>query len=144
MFHHRSSMFDPRVSAIAGHLRAIEKELGGIGQSAGLRASSGAIADAIGPILNDIVDRFSRGQRVAVDQAASFSDDAINVGARFGNNALMISRCVRFSNRFDLSQRNALRRVSTKRFQITTNQDNARSFGFTILNNRSTRSALTK
>jgi ElaB/YqjD/DUF883 family membrane-anchored ribosome-binding protein len=94
MFHHRSSKFNPRVSAIAAHLRAIEKELGGIGQSAGRRASTGAyaasnhIADAIRPILSNIVDRFSRDQRVAVDQAASFSDDAINVGARFGNDAL--------------------------------------------------------
>jgi hypothetical protein len=94
MFHHRSSRFDPRVSAIAGHLRAIEKELGGIGQSAGRRASTGAyaagnqIADAMGPILNDIVDRFSRGQRVAVDQAASLGDDVINAGAQFGNDAL--------------------------------------------------------
>jgi ElaB/YqjD/DUF883 family membrane-anchored ribosome-binding protein len=94
MFHHRSSRFDSRVSAIAGHLRAIEKELGGIGQSAGRRASTGAyaagnqIADAMGPILNDIVDRFSRGQRVAVDQATSLSDDAINAGAQFGNDAL--------------------------------------------------------
>ena len=94
MFHHRSSRFDPRVSAIASHLRAIEKELGGIGQSAGRRASTGAyaagnqIADAMGPILNDIVDRFSRGQRVAVDHAASLSDDAITAGAQFGNDAL--------------------------------------------------------
>ena len=30
MFHHRSTEFDPRVSTIAGHLRAIEKELGGL------------------------------------------------------------------------------------------------------------------
>jgi hypothetical protein len=65
-----------------------------LGKSAGRRASTGAsaagnqIADAIGPILNDIVERFSRGQRVAVDQAASFSDEAVNVGARFGNDAL--------------------------------------------------------
>jgi hypothetical protein len=94
MFHHRSSKFDPRVSAIAGHLRAVEKELGGIGQSAGRRASTGTyaasnhIADAIGPILSNIVDCFSRGQQVAFDQAVSFSDDAINVGARFGNDAL--------------------------------------------------------
>jgi hypothetical protein len=34
MFHRRSREFDPRISAIAGHLRAIEKELGGIGNSA--------------------------------------------------------------------------------------------------------------
>jgi ElaB/YqjD/DUF883 family membrane-anchored ribosome-binding protein len=94
MFQPRASEFDPRVTAIAGHLRAIEKELGVLGKSAGRRASTGAsaagnqIADAIGPILNDIVERFSRGQRVAVDQAASFSDEAVNVGARFGNDAL--------------------------------------------------------
>ena len=94
MFYHRSSKFDPRASAIAGHLRAIEKELGGIGQSAGRRASTGAsaavnhISDAIGPILNDIVDRVSRGQRVAVDQAASLSNETVNAGAQFGNDAL--------------------------------------------------------
>ena len=44
MFHRRSSEFDPRVSAIAGHLRAIEKELGGIGRSAGRNASASASA----------------------------------------------------------------------------------------------------
>ena len=97
MFHHRSTEFDPRISAIASHLRAIEKELGGIGKSASRRASAGAsaaecqIADAIGPILNEIneiVDRLGRGQRVAVDQALSFGNEAINVGARVGNDAL--------------------------------------------------------
>ena len=66
MFHHRSTEFDPRLSAIAGHLRAIEKELGGIGRSASHHASAGAsaagnqIAEAIWPILNDIADRFGR------------------------------------------------------------------------------------
>jgi hypothetical protein len=35
MFHCRSTEFDPRISAIVGHLRAIEKELGGIGNEAG-------------------------------------------------------------------------------------------------------------
>ena len=30
MFHRRSTEFDPRISAIAGHLRAIEKELGAL------------------------------------------------------------------------------------------------------------------
>jgi predicted NAD/FAD-dependent oxidoreductase len=78
MFQHRSKDFDPRISAIARHLRAIEKELGGIGQSAGRRASTRAseagaqIADAIGPILNEIVHRFGRGQRVAVDEPANW------------------------------------------------------------------------
>jgi len=94
MFHHRSTEFDPRISAIASHLRAIEKELGGIGKSASRRASAGAsaagsqIADAIGPILNEIVDHFGRGQRVAVDRGLSFGNEAINVGARVGNDAL--------------------------------------------------------
>jgi hypothetical protein len=44
MCHHRSTEFDPRISAIASHLRAIEKELGGIGKSASRRASAGASA----------------------------------------------------------------------------------------------------
>ena len=69
MFQHRATQFDPRVSAIAGHLRAIEKVLGGIGRSSSGYASASAsaagnqIAEAIWPILNDIVDRFGRGQR---------------------------------------------------------------------------------
>ena len=94
MFRQTSTEFDPRVSAIAGHLRAIEKELGGIGRSAGRRASTGAsaagnqIADTIWPILNEIVDRFGRGQRVAADEAASLGSDAIKIGARVGNDAL--------------------------------------------------------
>ena len=88
MFQHRSREFNPHVSAIAGHLRAIEKELGGIGQSAGRRASSSAsaagsqIADAIGPILNEIIDRFGRGQRIAADEAVSFGNEAAKMGAR--------------------------------------------------------------
>jgi hypothetical protein len=40
MFQHRSTEFDPRISAIASHLRAIEKELGGIGKSASRRVSA--------------------------------------------------------------------------------------------------------
>ena len=94
MFHHRSTEFDPRVSAIAGHLRAIEKELVGIGRSAGRNASASAstagnqIAETIWPILNDIVDRFGRGQRAAVDEAASLGNEAIKFSARAGNEAL--------------------------------------------------------
>jgi len=94
MFQPRSTDFDPRVSAIAGHLRAIEKELSNLGRGAGRRASATAvtagnqIADAIGPILNDIVARFSRGQRVAVDEAANFGNEAVRLGSQFGNEAL--------------------------------------------------------
>ena len=94
MFQHRASELDPRVSAIAGHLRAIEKELGGIGRSAGRNASASAaaagdqIAEAFWPILNDIVDRFGRGQRAAVDEAASFGKEAAKISARASNEAL--------------------------------------------------------
>ena len=94
MFHHRSSEFDPRVSAIAGHLRAIEKELGGIGRSAGRNASASAsaagnqIAEAFWPILNDIVDRFGRGQSAAVDKAATLRNEAVKISARASNEAL--------------------------------------------------------
>ena len=55
MFQHRSREFDPRLAAVAGHLRAIEKELGRVGQSAGRRTATRAtttgnqIVDAIVP-----------------------------------------------------------------------------------------------
>ena len=94
MFAHRASDFDPRVAAIAGHLRAIESELGALGKSAGRRASSGVsaagnqIVEAIWPILNEIGDSFRRGQRVAVDEAANFSNEAVKRGARMGSDAL--------------------------------------------------------
>jgi hypothetical protein len=94
MFQPRSSEFDPRVSAIVDHLRAIEKELGAIGKIAGRRASSEASAtanqlvDAIGPILRDLTERFGRGQRAARDGATSFGTEAIQAGARVSNDAL--------------------------------------------------------
>ena len=94
MFQHRASHFDPRVAAIAGHLRAIEKELGALGKSAGRRASSSVsaagnqIVEAIWPILNEIGDSFRRGQRVAVDEAANFGNEAVKRGARMGSDAL--------------------------------------------------------
>lgn len=94
MFQPRSSAFDPRITAIVRHLRAIEGELGAMGKGAGRRASAGVasagnqIADAIGPILNEIVERFGRGQRVAIDEAASLGNEAIKIGARAGNDAL--------------------------------------------------------
>jgi len=94
MFHHRSTEFDPRISAIAGHLRAIEKELGRMGKSAGRRASASAsvagnqIADAIGPILSEIADSFRGGQSLALEEAASFSNQAVKSGARVGKDAL--------------------------------------------------------
>lgn len=94
MFHHRSAEFDPRVSAITGHLRAIERELGGIGKYAGRRAASSAsaagsqIVDAIIPILSEIVHLLGRGGRLAADETASFGNEAVKIGGRIGNDAL--------------------------------------------------------
>jgi hypothetical protein len=94
MFYHRASKFDRCISAIAGHLRAIDKELRGMGQSAGRRATAGAsvagnrLTDAIGPILNDIMNRFGRGQGPMLDEAAGYGNDAARIGATFGNEAL--------------------------------------------------------
>jgi ElaB/YqjD/DUF883 family membrane-anchored ribosome-binding protein len=95
MFQPRSKDFlDPRITAIVNHLRAIQDELGDIGKSAGRRGSASAaaagnqIADALAPILNDIVDRFWHGQRAAVDQAASLGNEAVKVSARAGSDAL--------------------------------------------------------
>jgi predicted trehalose synthase len=94
MFQYRSREFDPHIGPIAGQLRAIERELGRVGQSAGRRTVAHAttagnqIADAIVPILNEIIDRFGRGQRVAVDEAASFGSEAVKIGTKIGSNAL--------------------------------------------------------
>ena len=94
MFHYRSSPLDPRLVAITGHLRAIEKELGSIGKGAGRRASESALAagnqinDAIWPVLNAIADRYLRLQSVAVDEAANFSDNAVKTGSKLGTDAL--------------------------------------------------------
>lgn len=91
MFQPRSSEFDPRVSAIVDHLRAIEEELGAVRKIAGRRASSGVsaaagqIVDAISPILNDLTDRFRRGHRAMADEASSFGTEAVQAGARAGN-----------------------------------------------------------
>ena len=94
MFHRRSSEFEPRIVAITDHLRGIQKELGVIGDSAGKRASAGAtaaldqIADAIRPVLQEIEDRFSSGQRIAADQAATLSKDALKVASETGSFAV--------------------------------------------------------
>ena len=56
--------------------------------SASASAASNQIAEAIWPILNDIVDRFGRGQHGAVGEAASLGNEAIKFSARAGNDAL--------------------------------------------------------
>lgn len=95
MFQPRSRDFsDPRLSAVVDHLRAIEGELAGMGRQAGRRASANAsaagdlIADTVGPILNDIADRFWRGQRAAADGAADLSGRAMRMGGKVGNDTL--------------------------------------------------------
>ena len=95
MFQPRSRTFsDPRLSAVVDHLRAIEGELAGMGRQAGRRASANAsaagdlIADTVGPIVNDIADRFWRGQRAAADGAADLSGRAVRMGGKVGNDAL--------------------------------------------------------
>ena len=94
MFQYRSNQFDPRLTAIAGHLRAIEKDLAILGRRAGQGATDRAsaagdqITDVLGPILSDIGDRFRRGQRVAVDEAANLGNEAVRFGARVGNDAI--------------------------------------------------------
>lgn len=95
MFQPRSSDFsDPRVTAIVDHLQAIERELAAIGRQAGRRTSASAsaagdlISDTIGPILNDMADRFWRGQRVAAAGAADLGGRAVKMGGKVGNDAL--------------------------------------------------------
>ena len=94
MFQNRSDAFEPRISSITAHLHAIEKEIGALGKSAGRRTTAGAsaagnqIVDTLGPILNEIVGRFRRGQRVAIDEGANFGTDAIQMGVKAGGDAL--------------------------------------------------------
>jgi hypothetical protein len=77
-----------------GSLTRHRKGTGGIGRSASQHASASAssagnqIAEAVWPILNDIIDRFGRGQHAAVDEAASLGNEAVKISARAGNEAL--------------------------------------------------------
>jgi hypothetical protein len=94
MLHRRTSEFDPRVSAIVGHLRGIEQELVALGNSAGKNASSAAagvldqVIDAIRPTLNDVADRFRIGQRAAADNAVNLGNRAFELGSQAGSEAL--------------------------------------------------------
>jgi ElaB/YqjD/DUF883 family membrane-anchored ribosome-binding protein len=94
MFHHRATAFGPSVTAIQQHLGAVEKELEKIGRIAGSRTSIAASAaseqtgETISTILADMLDRFRNGGRMAREQAARFSNQAIRLGANYGNDAL--------------------------------------------------------
>jgi|HubBroStandDraft_5_1064220.scaffolds.fasta_scaffold245088_1 hypothetical protein len=94
MFQYRSRQFDPRLTAIAGHLRAIEKDLGILGRQAGRGAvdraatASDQIADILGPILGDIRERFRRGQSAVVDEVSGLANETARFGAKAGSDAL--------------------------------------------------------
>jgi hypothetical protein len=94
MFQPRRREFDPRIAALKGHLRAIERELDSVGRraprsDAARSATAGnQIAEAIVPILSQIVDHFGRGQSVAANEAANFGREAATVGTKIGSGAL--------------------------------------------------------
>ena len=94
MFQHRSSDFAPSVTAIQQHLGAVEKELEKIGRVAGRRTTAAAasateqIGDAISTIVSDMMDRFRQGRQRAGDQAGRLGNQALDLGTRYGNDAL--------------------------------------------------------
>jgi ElaB/YqjD/DUF883 family membrane-anchored ribosome-binding protein len=94
MFQHRASDFSPSVAVIQKHLGVVEKELEKIGRIAGRRTSDAAavasdqIGDAISTILSEMVDRFRKGGRAAGDQAGRLSNQALDLGAKYGSDAL--------------------------------------------------------
>jgi ElaB/YqjD/DUF883 family membrane-anchored ribosome-binding protein len=94
MFQYRTSDFAPSVAAIQKHLGAVEKELERVGRMAGRQTSAAAatasdqIGDAISAILNEMVDRFRKGGQAAGDQAGRLSNQALDLGAKYGSDAL--------------------------------------------------------
>ena len=94
MFQYRSSAFGSSVAAIQKHLGAVEKELEKIGRIAGDRTSAAAatasdqVGDAISTILNEMVERFRQGRQAAGDQAGRLSNQDVNLGAKYGSDAL--------------------------------------------------------
>jgi ElaB/YqjD/DUF883 family membrane-anchored ribosome-binding protein len=94
MFQYRASNFSPSVAAIQKYLGAVEKELEKIGRIAGRQTSEAAatasdqISDAISTILSEMVDRFRKGGRAAGDRAERLSNQALDLGAKYGSDAL--------------------------------------------------------
>jgi ElaB/YqjD/DUF883 family membrane-anchored ribosome-binding protein len=94
MFQYRKSNFAPSVAAIQKHLGAVETELEKIGRIAGRQTSDAAaaasdqIGDAISTILNEMVDRFRKGSQAAGDQAGRLGNRALDLGTKYGNDAL--------------------------------------------------------
>ena len=94
MFQYRKSDFAPSVAAIQKHLGAVETELEKIGRVAGRQTSDAAaaaseqIGDAISTILSEMVDRFRKGGQAAGDRAGRLSNQAFDLGAKYGSDAL--------------------------------------------------------
>jgi ElaB/YqjD/DUF883 family membrane-anchored ribosome-binding protein len=94
MFHHRPSDFGPSVTAIQQHLDAVEKEFKKTGRVAGRRTSVAAagateqIGDAISTILGEMMDRFRQGRQMAGDQGGRLGNQALDLGAKYGKDAL--------------------------------------------------------
>jgi hypothetical protein len=94
MFQYRKSNFAPSVAAIQKHLGAVETELEKIGRMAGRQTSDAAaaasdqIGDAISTILSEMVERFRKGGQVAGDQAGRLGNQALDLGAKYGSDAL--------------------------------------------------------
>ena len=94
MFQYRQSNFAPSVAAIQKPLGAVETELEKIGRIAGRQTSAVAasasdqIGDAISTILNEMVDRFRKGGQAAGDQAGRVGNQALDLGAKYGSDAL--------------------------------------------------------
>jgi ElaB/YqjD/DUF883 family membrane-anchored ribosome-binding protein len=94
MFQYRKSDFAPSVAAIQKHLGAVEKELERVGRMAGRQTTAAAatasdqIGDAISTILSEMVDRFRKGGQAAGDQAGRLGNQALDLGTRYGSDAL--------------------------------------------------------
>ena len=94
MFQYRTTNFAPRVAAIQKHLGAVEAELEKIGRIAGRQTSDAAaaasdqIGDAISTILSEMVDRFRKGGQAAGDQAGRLGNQALDLSAKYGSDAL--------------------------------------------------------
>jgi ElaB/YqjD/DUF883 family membrane-anchored ribosome-binding protein len=83
MFLHRSSEFEPSVTAIQKHLVAVQDELANLGRIAGKQGAAAAsnasdqIGEVMSSLLNDVVERFRDGGRQAVRLGSTFRNSAV-------------------------------------------------------------------
>jgi len=92
MFHRRSPALATHISAIEGHLRAIEKELERFGRKAGRHAHVSAagdqISEAIAAILSEMIERYRSVRRLAGEETARFGNEAVKISDGISTNAL--------------------------------------------------------